>query len=113
MSETKQQDKGERVAASAPASIENRSYIEILGALAGKVVTVVNPESYESAPLGFQLKTGFYRAKVMGVGKDYVILKTELEKKGKDAGKEPVRQFIPIGRIKRISLLEKERLIHL
>lgn len=112
MSETTQ-DTGKRAAAPATASIENKSYIEIIGALAGKVVTVVNPESYESAPLGFQLKTGFYRAKVMGVGKDYVILKTELETKGKNAGKEPVRQFIPVGRIKRISLLEKERLLHL
>ena len=32
---------------------------------------------------------------------------------GRQAAKEPVRQYIPIDKIKRVSLLKAERLIHL
>ena len=108
MAET--QDTGARPAKNAP---EDVTYRSVLKSLVGQVVTVVNPESYEHAPVGHQIKTGFYRAKVTGVGQDCVVLVTEFDKKGKDAGKERVRQYIPVERVKRVSVMSSEKLIHI
>ena len=79
----------------------------------GKVVTIVNTESYEDAPVGHQIRAGFYRAKLTGSGKDYLIVRTEYHHKGKETNKEPVQQYIPFEKIKRISIMKSERLIHL
>ncbi len=104
------QDQGERPAQPA---MENRKFGDILKSLTGQVVTIVNPESYEQVPLGFEVRTGFYRAKVTAVGIDFVALATDFVRKGKNAGKEPVKQFLPLSRIKRISVMKSERLIHI
>jgi hypothetical protein len=98
--------------AGAPAA-DDREFADILRGLLGKVVTVVNPESYEHAPLGFTLKAGFYKAKVTGLGSDYLALITEQKKAGKESGKEPVKQFLPFARVKRLSLMKSECLIHI
>ena len=104
--------------------IEDKEYLDIIKSLLGKTVTIVNPESYEHAPVGFTLKAGFYRAKVAGMGKDYLILVTEMRKgkdylilvtemrKGKDSG-DAVKQYLPLSAIKRISVMKLERLIHI
>jgi hypothetical protein len=95
---------------------EHKTFNDILHSLIGQVVTVVNPESFEHAPIGHQLKPGFYRAKVTEMATDYLTLITELKKPGKrgqEDTKEPVKQFLPIGRIKRISLTKGDRMIHL
>lgn len=92
---------------------ENRSFEEILRSLLGQTVTVVNPESYEHAPVGYQLKAAFYKAKLAALGNDYLTLLTEHKKAGKDGGKEVVKQFLPFARVKRISLTKTERFIHL
>ena len=109
MSETAQ-DEGTRPAA---ATDESRSYLDIIKSLVGASVTVVNPESYEAAPVGHQLKAGFYPAKVTAMGNDYLVVVTRYVRTGKQASKEPVKQYIPIGRIKRISVMKSERFIHL
>ncbi len=95
--------------------VEDRTFGELLGSLVGKTVTIVNPESYEDAPVGHQIRVGFSKAKPIAIGKDYVVLVTEFVHKGKDANKdrEPVKQYLPIHRIKRISILKSERLIHI
>lgn len=93
--------------------VEDRSYVDLLKTLMGKTVTMVNPESYEHAPLGHQIRAGFYRAKLTGMGSDYIICVTQYVKTGKDARKEPVKQFIPMGRISRISVMKSEILLHL
>ena len=89
------------------------SFKEVLTGFLNKVVTIVNPESYEAATVGKTLTTGFYRAKVLHVGTDYVTLATEFVHKTTTKEKEPVRQYLPISAIKRISLMRTERLIHL
>ena len=88
------------------------SFRTILEGFKGKVVTVVNPESYEDAPIGHTLTTGFYRAKVVGLGSDFLVVASEYVHKG-DKGKEPVRSYIPLHRVKRVSLMKNERLIHI
>ncbi len=95
---------------------EDKSFGDVLRALVGKPVTVVNPESYEDAPVGHQIRVGFYKAKVAGLGRDYLILHTSfasIGRTGKTLKEEPVKQFIPIERIKRLSLMEKECVLHL
>jgi hypothetical protein len=85
----------------------------VLRSMVGKVVTFVNPESYEDAPVGYRLTTGFYKAKVIAVGQDYLSVATELVHKRGEKEKEPVRQYIPILQIKRVSVLKGERLLHI
>jgi hypothetical protein len=100
---------------SAPVT-ENRTFQELLKSLIGHVVTIVNPESYEDAPVGHQIRAGFYRAKPIGMGQDYLIVATEFTHSAGGAAaqsKEPVRQYIPVSQIKRISILKTERLIHI
>ena len=93
--------------------VENKSFQDILRALVGKPVTIVNSESYESAPVGYQIKSGFYRCKVIGLGNDYLILMTEIDVRKKSDDAEPDKKYIPLSRIKRISLMKTDRLLHL
>jgi hypothetical protein len=101
----------------ASAREDDRDFRELLKSLIGQMVTIVNPESYEDAPVGHQIRSGFYRAKPVGLGRDYLILATEFVRVGTKASpdkqKEPVKQYIPISRIQRISIMANERLIHL
>ena len=96
-----------------PPAVEDRSFQDIVRSLVGQTVTIVNPESYEHAPVGYQLKPGFYRAKLAGIGRDYLAVLAEHKKAGRDAGKELVKQFVPFSRIKRVSLTKTDRFIHL
>ena len=100
--------------AAAPAKpmIEDRDFQSVLKALLGKPVTVVNPESFETAPMGWQLKEGFYTGRVTGLGKDFMVLQTEITASKKD-GKQPVKQFIPLSRIKRISIMKGNNFLHI
>ncbi len=113
MTEEATQSKGIAKPEGAAPTIEDRSYQDILKSLLGKTVTVVNPESYEGAPVGYQLRTNFYRAKATGLGNDYLILVTEFTPSGRKVAKEPVKQYIPLHRIKRVSMTKSERIIHI
>ncbi len=93
--------------------VENRSFHDILKSFVGKTVTVVNPESYEGAPIGYALKTGFYKAKVSGMGRDYIVLITEFAPAGRKAINEPAKQFVPIANVKRVSMTKSERILHI
>jgi hypothetical protein len=97
----------------APAQVEHRTFHEILKSLIGHVVTVVNPESYEAAPLGYQIKAACYKAKITGLTDDYMTIVSEFTPAGKAAKKEPVKSFVPIAMIKRISVMKTDRLIHI
>jgi cytochrome c oxidase assembly protein subunit 15 len=94
-------------------NIEDRNINDVLKSLIGHAVTVVNPESFEKMPVGYQIKPGFYRAKVSGMGNDYLVLLTEQKKPGKEEKGEPVKQYIALSCIKRVSLMKSDRMIHL
>jgi len=93
--------------------IEDRMFLDVLKSLVGKTVTMVNPESCEDAPAGHQIRVGFYRSKLIGLGRDYLIMVAEYTRAGKEGRKEPVKQFIPIERIKRISQMKSDWLVHI
>ena len=103
----------QKVAGAAPAvTKENRDYRGVLESLAGQKVTVVNPESFEALPQqGHELRKGHYPGKISGFGEDYMIFQTVLASSKKD--RHPVQQFIPLARIKRISVMRGSTLLHL
>ncbi len=74
---------------------------------------MVNPESYEDAPAGHQIRAGFYKAKLVGLGRDYLIVMAEYVRADREEYKEAAKQYIPIEKIKRISLTKTEWLIHI
>ena len=88
-------------------------FADVIRSLTGKVVTMVNPQSLEDAPMGYQLTTGFYRAKIINVNEDFATVATELLHKGKETVKEPVKQFIPLRRIRRVTVAKSDILLHL
>ena len=93
-----------------------RTFREFLEKMTGKAVTVVNPESFEDAPVGFQLSLRYYDAKLMAVGDDYIHLATQEEqatRKGEEPEAAVVQQIVPIEMIKRISTIKGDRMIHL
>lgn len=94
--------------------LEDLSFLEMLKGHLGKIFLIANPESFEEGGLGPQIQAGWYKAKLIGLGKDYLIVMTEFQHgAGKKATKEPVKQYIPVDRIKRVSLMRSERLIHI
>lgn len=99
----------------APTPIEeDRDYKSVLQSLVGKRVTVVNPESYEPVPMaGFQLKAGNYTGAVVGWGRDFLIFQTLVTMAKKEGGQQPVKQYIPIERIKRISAMKAGIVLHI
>jgi len=99
-------------APTAPSSTGSQSFRDVLQSLIGRTVTVVTSESYEAAPVGHQLRAGFYRAKPIGLGEDVLILRSERKPPGKKEA-EPVKQVIPIDRIRRVSVMKSELVLHL
>ncbi len=95
------------------APVTRESFREVLQSVVGKVVTMVNPESLEEAPTGYQLSRGFYRAKVVAVSDDYVAIVVEFIHRRGEKSKEPVKQYIPFGRIKRLSVAKSEVFLHI
>jgi hypothetical protein len=96
-----------------PIALDASTYRGLLESLVGRVVTFANPESLEDAAVGYVLTTGFYRTKLLSVRDDYFSVAAELVHKGKDAIKEPVRQFIPMHAIKRVTIGKSDIVIHI
>lgn len=93
--------------------VEEKNFVDIIKSMLGKTVTVANPESYEDAPVGHQIRAGFYRAKLVGMGNDYLIIMTEYVHAGREQSKEPAKQFVPFSAIKRVTLMKSELVVHL
>ena len=87
-------------------------YRDVLRNFTGRIVTMVNPESYEEAPMGHTITTGFYKAKVLKVGEDFLCVACEFVHR-RNQTKEPVKQYIPLDKVKRISVMKQEVIVHL
>ncbi len=86
----------------------------ITKSLEGRICTVVNPQSYRTTPTGaYKLDVQFYKGKVKAVCSDFIVLICEFILDTKGEKKEPVQQYIPFNRIKRVSIMSKEILLHL
>ncbi len=95
------------------AASQIHKFTDVLAALVGKVVTVANAESYEDAPVGHRLGAGFYRAKVTSLKEDFLVLATHFHHTSPHEDDEPVSQYLPISRIKRVSVMKSEKILHI
>ena len=89
------------------------SFSDVLLALVGTVVTVANSESYEDAPVGHRLGAGFYKAKILELKADHLILGTQFRHSSGHGEDEPVKQFVPLTRVKRVSVMKSEKILHI
>jgi hypothetical protein len=101
----------------APPPASKDSIEGLLRTLVGKAVTVVDPESFEEAAVGYRIRAAIYRAELTTLGADYAVLTGRFVHRGAGAhnggAKEVIRHYVPLGKIKRISLLAKEAVVHL
>lgn len=108
-------DSNEATEHTAPAkNIEERSFYDVFSDHIGEVFLVANPESFEEGALGPKLQEAFYPAKLIGLGRDHLVLVIPFSHGGgKNAEKEAARQFVPIHAIKRVSFMKSQRVLHL
>jgi hypothetical protein len=90
--------------------MSGHDFRSILKSWEGSEITVINPESFKSTPLGLGLGFQSYAARLAEVGEDYVKLAYTAIKKDVQTD---VEQVVPIALVKRISVWGGERLIHL
>ena len=94
--------------------IEDKSLADVIKTLLGKIVTFVNAESFEEGGLGHKVEASWYKGRLAGLGKDYLIVVTEFKHgTGKKGTKEPVKQYVPMGMVKRISVMKSQILVHI
>lgn len=95
-------------------ALEHQTFAEVLKSLLGKMVLFVNAESFEEGGLGYTLEAGWYRGKLVAIGHDYLTVLSEFKHGvGKKATKEPIKQYIPRDKIKRITVMKSQILIHI
>jgi len=99
--------------ANGKAAAPKRTMADVYTGLVGKAVTVATTDHLEDAPVGRRLHPGSYRAKVIGLGADHLVLATEYVHGGRSAGTEPMKQFVPLANIKRVSAMKSELILHL
>lgn len=87
--------------------------VEVLQKLVGKVVLIVNPESYRKTPIGFSIEKETYRAKIRALHEDCLEVRCEFVTDPRRGTKEVTAQFIPVRQIKRISVGQSDRYIHI
>lgn len=93
--------------------MEAKSVDEVLQALVGQVVTVINPQSYVRTLTGYEIDVETYASKVISYeGKTLKIL-TEYVRDPHKKAKEKVYQFIPLQQIKRVTISKTEKFITL
>jgi hypothetical protein len=90
------------------------SFLDFLRRHVGEKLTVVTPEHFEDSGHGHQLRPAFYEATLKAVHDDYVVLFLyHSHGTGTHATKEPAEQCVPISRLKRVTLMRSERILHL
>jgi hypothetical protein len=93
---------------------EHQTFADVLKGMLGKMVMFVNAESFEEGGLGYTLEAGWYRGKLTAIGQDYLTVISEFKHGvGKKATKEPIKQYIPRDKIKRITVMKTQVLVHI
>lgn len=107
-----------RMAPSEGAQAESKgtaTFRSVLNGLVGKSVQIINSESYEETggTGDSRLIPHFYDAKILGIGVDMLKLQTVLKKSKAGTQDEDVTQYLPISRIKRISVMKRGAMLHI
>lgn len=93
--------------------MDAKSMNDILQALMGQVVTVVNPQSYIPTLTGYKIDVETYKAKVVSYEDNTLKVLTEYMRDPHKKVKEKVYQFVPREQIKRVTVSQTERFITL
>ena len=101
------------IARSAEAAAEPTTLRAVLKKLVGTIVLVVNPESYRRTPVGFSIEKETYRAKVRALHEDCLEVRCEFVTDPRKGTREITAQFIPVAHIKRVSIGQTDRYLHL
>jgi hypothetical protein len=88
----------------------SEDFLALLQSWKGSPVTVINPESYTSTALREGLGFESYAATLSEVSSGHITLTYSAQRKGKGA---EVQQWIPIEKIKRITIMDTDKFIHL
>ncbi|MCA8941772.1 MAG: hypothetical protein KDB80_04365 [Planctomycetes bacterium] len=95
-------------------NIEDRSFFDVFADHIGEVFLIANPQSFEEGALGPKLQEDFYPAKLIGLGRDYLVFVIPFSHGGgKNAEKEAARQYVPLHSVKRVSFMKSQRVLHL
>lgn len=82
--------------------------------LLGKQVIVADPESLEETLVGHQIVKSVYHATVSYCAEDCLALaRPFVHKRGTTESKETVEQLIPLSKIKRMTLMKGQVVLHL
>ena len=93
--------------------MEAKTMAEVLSAMEGKIVTIINPESYIRTLTGYKIDMETYNAKIVSFKVDTLQIMTEFTRDVHKKEKDRIFQFIRIERIKRLGLSKTERFIFL
>jgi hypothetical protein len=102
---------GETMSPDAPTKMD-KSFMSILESHVGHDFMIVNPESYEETGLGHTIKSDWYPGKLVATGNDFIVIVVRFQH-GKNAADEHAEQYVPLSRVKRISILRSGRFLHL
>lgn len=91
--------------------MEAKTMEDVLTALTGQVVTVVNPQSYIRTLTGYTIDVDTYNAKLVSFEEGTVKLLTQYEQDPHKKVKERAFQFIHLDQIKRIGISKTEKFI--
>lgn len=86
---------------------------DVLKALEGQVITIINPESYVRTLTGYKMDMETYAAKIISFEAGTLKILTEFMRDPQKKEKEKIFQFIQIDKIKRIGISKKDRFIFL
>ena len=79
-------------------TIEDKDFIDVLKGHLGKMFTIANSESFEKTGIGHQISASSYPARLLGVGRDYVIeTSVALAMAGSDAVVNAVGLYVEKG----------------
>lgn len=76
----------------------------------GNMVTIINPESYSLGKLTDKIAFESYEVKLANVTNDYIHIIFARSKKGVEEG---VEQYIPLHRIKRVSVWGEQKFVQI
>lgn len=86
---------------------------DILTALIGQIIMVINPQSYVRTLTGYEVDVETYNAKVISYEGNTLKILTEYMRDPHKKSKEKVYQFIPLQQIRRVTVSKTERFITL
>jgi hypothetical protein len=86
------------------------TFYELLKGWENSTVTIINPESYSISRLSDGISFESYDVNLMTVAQDYIQISFTTKKVDQE---QPVEQFVPFYRIKRVSIWGGQKFIQI